>query len=386
MRTTVVVLITLLVVASGVVPAAAAASTQQETSAYAGTNISFETTSNAIVDYRVGDDTVIESMAVQSQSSSESGGSVSVGTDVTAVTNLSAVAVSLDSQTDLGATITTDSGATIEAHDNEKGILVVKSGGNSQYVTVDVADSTAVSSESDKRVAVTTASGTEGAFVVAGDGTVAVTGQGNVSANLTDDSSLVFRSYPDGRDDDDRQQERLIANGTAAAEVTVMQASEGSSDLAADIAQYSQDTTVAVTQTAAGTVNMTATRSQEQGRVIITSVSERAISATDDLQVTIDGEAAVQASSYSELETATNGGETSKFLVRQQSDAEASADVLVALNHFSSRDISLQSSSDGTTNGDESATASSGSGPGFGAVGVLLAVVAATAMAIRRNE
>ena len=414
MRSKAIVLTTLLVVAGSAVPAAAATPTQQSTqaptaqqsSAYAGTHVAFETTADAVVDYSVNNDTVIDSMSVQSQGTAEGQGDTTLDAGLSGVTDVNAAAVSLDTRTDLGATVTTDSGATIATHDNEKGILVVSSGNNDQYVMVNVSSETETERESNRRVVVTTDDGTEGTFIVAGDGAVTVNERGNLSANLTEDSSLVFRSYPDERDDDDRQAEQLIANGTAAAEVTVMETGEDGSELAADVANYSQDTSVEVTRSAEGTVNMTATRTQEDGRVIISSVSEQAISATEDLQVTVDGEAAAEASSYSELESATNDGENSRFLVSQRSEAEASADVFVALNHFSSRDISMQSddtatddSEDGTESTDnngqtmtgsnattDAGTTSGGSGPGFGALGALLAIVGAMAIAVRHNE
>ena len=414
MKSKAIVLTTLLVVAGSAVPAAAATPTQQSTqaptaqqsSAYAGTHVAFETTADAVVDYSVNNDTVIDSMSVQSQGTAEGQGDTTLDAGLSGVTSVNAAAVSLDTRTDLGATVTTDSDATIATHDNERGILVVSSGNNDQYVMVNVSSETEAERESDDRVVVTTDDGTEGTFIVAGDGAVTVNERGNLSANLTEDSSLVFRSYPDGRDDGDRQTEQLIANGTAAAEVTVMETGEDGSELAADVANYSQDTSVEVTESAEGTVNMTATRTQEDGRVVITSVSEQAISATEDLRVTVDGEAAVEASSYSELESATNGGENSRFLVSQRSEAEASADVFVALNHFSSRDISMQSDDTATADsedGDESTdndgqtmtgsnttadaeTTSGGNGPGFGALGALLAIVGALAIAVRRNE
>ena len=120
----------------------------------------------------------------------------------------------------------------------------------------------------------------------------------------------------------------------------------------------------------------------------------------------VDGEAAVEASSYSELESATEGGDSSKFLVRQSSSAEASADVLVALNEFSERDVTMtEGSSDGTdnngdeNNGDDTDTDdNNGDGTdtdgtdepsqglsGFGVGVALLALLAAAVIAIRNR-
>jgi PGF-CTERM protein len=389
-------LVVALLIASSTLPAGAAAAATQEGEAYAGAHVEFETASNAIVDYSVNDETLFESVKVQSQSNAESQGDVRAGVELTAVTELTGSALSLDSQTEVSATVTAESGAQMQAHDNSRGILVVRSGGDSQYVTVNVSSAAEADSKSDQRVVVTTEDGTKGTFLVVGDGEVTVNEQGNVSANLGSEGTLVFRSYPEGRDDGDQRQEQLISEGKAAAEVYVMESSEQRSEFAADVVQYSEDTTVEVTQQTRGTVTMTAERSQEQGKIIITSVSEQAISSAEDLQVTVDGEAAAQASSYSELESAANNGDTSRFLVRQQSSAQASADVLVAVNHFSTREITMSDDSNdsGGSNGsdtDESDGAgdqetTGADGPGFGPVVALIALAAVAALGLARRR
>ncbi|QIO24174.1 PGF-CTERM sorting domain-containing protein [Haloarcula sp. JP-L23] len=392
-------LMALLLIVSSTVPIGAAAATTQQGEAYVGTHVEFETASDAIVDYTVNGETMLQSVQVQSQSTAESRGDVRAGVGLSAVTELTGAALSLDSQTEVSATITAESGATMHAHDNSKGILVVRSGGESQYVTVNVSSSSQAENEGEKRVIVTTEDGTKGAFIVVGDGEVTVNEQGDVSANVGSDGTLVFRSYPEGRDDNDQQEEQLISEGKAAAEVYVMESSEEGRELAADVVQYSEDTTVEVTQKTEGTVTMTAERSQEQGKIIITSVSEQAISSVENLQVTVDGEAAAEASSYSELESAINNGDSSKFLVRQQSSAQASADVLVAVNHFSTREITMSEDgsgsdgSDGTeadgtdgSDGDGDQTTTDGQGPGFGPVVTLIALVAVAALALARRR
>ncbi|PSQ38911.1 hypothetical protein BRD10_03545, partial [Halobacteriales archaeon SW_12_71_31] len=280
----------LLLVGASVAPVGTAATSTQQGEAYAGTHIEFETTGDAVVDYTVDGDTVLRSVEVQSKSEAESRGDVQAGVGLSAVTSITGAALSLESQTG--------------------------------------------------RVVVTTDDGTEGVFMVVGEGAVTVNEDGDVSANVGSEGSLVFRSYPDERDDDDRETERLITEGEATAEVHVMETSEGSGEFAADVVQYA-DTSVEVTQRTEGTVSMTADRSQEQGTVVVTSVSEQAISSAENLEVTVDGEAAAEASSYSQLESAADDGDTSRFLVQQQSSAEASTDVLVAVNHFSEREITL---------------------------------------------
>jgi len=389
------VLVALLLVASSAIPIGTATAAAQQGEAYAGTHVEFETTGDAIVDYSVNGNTVFQSVKVQSQSTAENQGSVRAGVGLSAVTDIAGAALSLDSQTEVSATVTAESGATMEAHDNSRGILVVRSGGESQYVTVNVSSSSQAESESDQRVVVTSDNGTQGTFIVVGDGEVTVNEQGNVSADLGSDGTLVYRSYPEGRDDGDEQQERLVSDGKAAAEVYVMQKSEQGSELAADVVQYSEDTTVEVTQQTQGTVQMTAERSEERGKIIITSVSERALSSVEDLQVTVDGEAAAEASSYSDLESAV-GSDSSKFLVRQQSSAQATADVLVAVNHFSTREITMSedgddsddSGTDGTdgSDGDGGQETTSADGPGFGPIAALIALVAVAALGVARRR
>ena len=380
----------LLLAGASVAPVGTAATSTQQGEAYAGTHVEFETTGDAVVDYTVDGDTVLQSVEVQSKSEAESRGDVGVGVDLGAVTEITASALSVESRSEVSATVTADSGATMTAHDNSNGILVVRSDGESQYVTVGVDSSAEAERESDSRVVVTTDDGTEGVFMVVGEGAVTVNEDGNVSANVGSEGSLVFRSYPDERDDDDRETERLITEGEATAEVHVMETSEGSGEFAADVVQYA-DTSVEVTQRTEGTVSMTADRSREQGTVVVTSVSERAISSAEDLDVTVDGEAAAEASSYSQLESAADDGDTSRFLVQQQSSAEASTDVLVAVNHFSEREITL-SEGDGQSgdggDGSDGDTTTGGDGPGFGlvAVTIALALAAVTALARRRRS
>lgn len=361
--------------------ASAAASSQQE--AYAGTHVSFDTGTNAIVDYAVDGQTVMESVKVESVSEAQSRAGIDVGMDIDSVTTLDGAPVSVDATTDTSARISTDSGAQVHAHDNHRGILVVRAGGERQYVMINVSSSSTVDQEDDQRVIVTTEDGTTGAFIVAGDGSVAINEEGNVTADLGSNSELVFRSYADGRDEDDTQEEELIADGKAAAEVYVMHHSENSGEAVADVVHYSEDTTVEVTEQGQGTVKLTAERAAHQGKIIITSVSDEIVESTDDLEVAVDGEAAAQASSHSELESAIDNGDSSTFLVRGQSNAEASTDVLVAVNHFSEREITMtspQGTSETTNTDDDSSTPTQ---PGFGVGVAVLALSAATLLARR---
>ena len=379
-----------IVLLASTAPAALAA--DQQSSAYAGSTLSFDAQSNALVDYSVGGSTMAESIRVQSQSETDSSLGLGASADLGAVVNITGAALSVDSSTDASATVTSESGATMNAHDNGHGSLVIESGGSAQYVEVGLGAEASAASESDSRVVVTNEDGTTGTFIVVGEGDVTVNEDDNVSADVGSNGRLVFRSYTQTRSESDEQTEKLIADGTAAASVSL----DGESNT---VVNYDDSTTVNVTEDADGTVSMTVERSQSQGKVVVTSVAESTFESAEDVQVQVDGEAAARASSYSELESAANGGETSKFMVRQRSQASASADVLVGVNHFSERDVTMEdggsesgssgdgSSGDGSNSdgSDDTTETSSGNGPGFGAIGALLGLIAGGAFLATRN-
>jgi len=362
---------------------AAPAATTQQGSAYSGTHVSFDTESNAMTDYTVNGRTAMESVSVQSSSETQAGGGADVGVDLSAVTDFAGADVSVSATTDTRATVASDSGAEMQAHDTDRGILVVTSGGGSQYVRANISSSSEAEDSGAQRVVVTHDDGSEGTFIATGDGEVTVNERGNVTAQVAEDDRLVYRQYESERSDSDEEQERMIADGTAAAEVFVEQSSEGGQETAADTARYSEDTTVEITQQSRERVNMTVDRSQREGRVIITSVSEQAFSSTDDLSVTVDGEAAAEASSYSEVRQATQDGDQSQYLVRQSSGAEASSDVVVGINHFSSRDVGVASSDGG--GGGDGGGGSGGTSPGFGVAAAVLALAGAALVARTRR-
>ena len=125
---------------------------------------------------------------------------------------------------------------------------------------------------------------------------------------------------------------------------------------------------------------MTAERTESQGKVVITTVSDEAFGSADSTEVFVDGEAAAQADSYGEVRQATRDGDNSRYLVRQSSSAEAATDVVVGINQFSERQVSMQS--DGDT-GDDGGI-SDADGPGFGALAAIAALGGAL-VALRRR-
>ncbi|GGL70376.1 PGF-CTERM sorting domain-containing protein [Halocalculus aciditolerans] len=393
--------------AAGSAAAASPAGTNQQASAsaYAGAHVSFDVAENAVTDYAVENATVFQSVAVQSQSKAASGGVLSGS--LSSAVRIDAAGLALGSTTRTSATVRADSGATIRAHDNGHGILTVSSGSESQVVVANLSNDASASAEDDGQVAVTAGDGTEGTFLVVGDGTVSVNEQGNVTATLDENATLVFRSYPDGKSESDDHQERLIANGTAAGEAYVM--TQGGESVT-DSVNYTSDFTVTATQSAENEVTVTADHAESRGKVVITSVTERAVGTLSDVRVAVDGNAAAKATTYGELTDAI-GSDRSRYMVRETSSASASAsaDVLIAFNHFSERQATLSggnestdsttasdsttsttasdstastTASDSTTAGDGSETTQTNS-PGFG---VLAALVAFAGVALARRR
>jgi hypothetical protein len=401
----------LLVVTASVVPAATAvtapAATQQTSGeAYSGTHVSFEVSNSAITDYAVDNETVLDSVKVQSQSDVENGGLVDVGAEISAVTRIEGAGLSVGAKTNTAASVRAGNGANLTAHDNGRGILVVESGNQSDYVVANLSSGADASAESDSQVEVTTESGTNGTFVVVGEGNVTVNDEGDVTATLGEDGRLAFRSYPDGKDDGDDQQERLIADGEAAAEAYVMADGE---EAVVDTVSYGENTTVETAESAEGEVSFAVNRTTHEGTVLLTSVSEEALNASDDLEVAVDGEAAVEAETYTQLKSAV-GSDQSRYVVESAggASADASADVLVAVKHFSERTVSMQSAdstsettSDGETTSDDSQTTDDGDSsdeeptttvaddetnngagvPGFTATAAVLALIGAAMLA-----
>jgi len=413
-----VVAVTLVVSSVGSpVAAAATANTGQQTSGQvqSGTFVSFETSEDAIVDYTVNGKTVVDRMSVQSASkakSQSSGGlGVSVSGSVFAGAGLS-VASTFSADASTTATIQSESGAEIVAHDNDRGIVVVKSNGESHVARFNGTNDSDAQKLSEQRAVITSDDGATATVIVVGDGNVTVSESGNVTAMAEENGRVVYRQYDGQRSQSEKQQERMIANGTAVAEVYLQAAGDAASDAGddsdetptatpteepseeatertADVVRYSEDTTVEVTERSANTFNATVERSQSQGKVVIMTVSNAAFENAENAEVYVDGEAAAKASSYSEVRSATNNGDTSKYLVRSSSSAQASTDVVVGINHFSAREVSVQSedtsTSEGSTGGDGDDATESGGQPGFGAGIAVVALVGAALLARRQR-
>lgn len=369
-------LASLLVIASAMAATVPVTATQQG-EAYNGTHVSFETGENAVVDYTVSGSTVLENLTVQSKSEAQNSGAVSAGVQLSTVTSIPAAGISGSSSAETSASVAFESGAELKAHDNGRGVLLVRSGGEDHYVKASLSSNSEAQQTGDKRVVVTTGEGTQAVFLVIGDGDVTVNQDGEVVAEIGQDGRLCYRQYQGERSDNDKQQERLITNGTAAAEVYIQQAGEDGQEMAADVVQYGEDTTVNVTEKAESNVEMTVERTESEGKVVITTVSEQVFDSAQDIQVQVDGDAAARADSYGQIRQATQGNDNSAFLVRQSSSAQGTVDVVVGINRFSERTVTMTSGDSGGDGGTETGDA----GPGFGGVAALVGIVAALILA-----
>ena len=386
MRHAVTVMVMLLATTS-MVPAAAAGPSG---GAYAGTHVEFDVAGDAVTNYSVNGERMLASVEMRSGSAS---GGADASTDLSAMIGLDGAGLSLGATTRTSATVEAEGSGSLTAHDNGHGVLVFDAGDAPGYVEANLSANTSAEETGDGIVTLRNGNGATGSFIVIGDGEVSVNGNGNVSARIGEDGRLVFRSYPEGKDANDERQERLIANGTAVGEVYVM---ETGGETVVDAVSYGENTSMEATQSAENGVRITVDRAAHDGKVIITSLSDSAAENAGDLRVTVDGEAAARASSYGELRGAI-GGEHSKYMVEQSgsANAEASADVLVAVNHFSTRTIGIQStegsSGDGTTaaaggeSGTDETTANGVGQPGFGVGAALVALLAAAFVALRRR-
>ena len=381
---------------------AAAQSTDAEGEAYAGSHVQFTTTGSAVSNYAVGDAVIVENMSVQSSEEARSQAGIGADAGLSTATEFSGAGLQLASQTSLSATVSVESGAEMQAHDNSRGIFQVRANDGAQMVHANLSSDSEAESESDERVVVTKGDGSQGTFIVVGDGEVVVNEEGNVTAEVEEGSQLVYRQYDDGeRSENDRQQEQMIQNGTATAEVYVQESAETGEDAGAattSVVEYGQDTAIEVQSQSREEVNMTVERTQSQGKVVLTSVSESAFDNAEDIEVYVDGEAAAQADSYSAVEQSAMEGDEPRYYVAQSSSAEATTNVAIGIDHFSERAVSMQSAQEDTSTATESDAATetdsadgsdtateetSGDGAGFGALAALAALGSALVAARR---
>ncbi|PSQ42057.1 PGF-CTERM sorting domain-containing protein [Halobacteriales archaeon QS_9_68_42] len=402
------VLAAVLVVSLVGAAAAPAATQQAEGEAYSGTFVQFQTNTNAVADYAVDGSVVVESVTAQSASETDGG----IGIGASSSTAIDGSGISSQNSAGARASVSFESGTDMEANDNQRGVITFTSTDGEQVVQANVSGN--AQTEGDNRVVVTGDDGAQGTFILIGDGNVTTSEDGRVVAGVQEDSRLVYRQYNEERSEADETQERMIQNGTATAEAYVYGAAEAESDgdtatetesstddaeaSGTSVVEYGQDTDVEIQERSRDRVNMTVERTESQGKVVIATVSESAVENAESLEVYVDGEAAAQADSYGEVQQATRNGDNSRYLVRQSSSAEAATDVVIGINQFSERQVSMQSADstdgdsgteteadsmdDSETETDAEDDGSSGDGAGFGVAAALVAL-AATLVAVR---
>ena len=376
--------------------AAPAAGQQANGESYAGTHVEFRTTGSSVADYAVGGDVLVENVSVQSASEARNQAGVGLDAGLESTTDFRGTGLQLASSASASATVEVESGAEMQAHDNSRGILQVRASDGAQVVTADLGNGSEASAEGDngKRVVVSNDDGSQGTFIVVGDGEVVVDQHGDVTAEVAQGGQLVYRQYQEERSDSDAQAERMIENGTATAEVYV-QAGQNESESAAEDGQnttvqtikYGQDTTVEVAERSRNRLNMTVERSQSQGKVVLATLSDAAFDNAQDVQVTVDGQAATQADSYGAVEQSAQEGDEPRYYVEQSSSAEATTDVAIGIDHFSARNVVL-SSADGSQqtddgSNDDGSGDTDADGAGFGVLGAIAALAAALIAARR---
>ncbi|ELZ12240.1 hypothetical protein C479_05513 [Halovivax asiaticus JCM 14624] len=365
----------LLLMTSLLVMAVPGTATAQESSneSFAGAHVDFAVDGNAITDFSVAGEQTFSDVRVQSQSDAGFGGDI----DLRTMMGIDGAGLSLAAQTQTSATISTQSGAEVSAHDTQQGHLVVSAGGSSQIVEADLASDASASVEGD--TVVVDSGEREGAFIVVGDGEVAVNEDGNVAADLSSDAKLVFRSYAEGeRDEQAKAEEALIANGSAAAELAVEQRD---GEIVSETVTYSEETTTEVSTETKNQVEVTIDRSVSEGTVVLTTVSEEAVGSVENLSVAVDGEAAAEASTMSELEAGA-AGEEPRYMVTSTNEAQGEATVAVAIDHFSERTMTMSGEDADDSEGDSSIPGAD-SLPGFGPIAALFGLLTAVGARLR---
>lgn len=355
---------------------------------YQASHVGFDAKQNSVVNFSVGGQQIFESFSVVAKSDTEtqSGGTIGVGVGLGEVTNIAKSAMSMRSQTDKNAVLETESGADIKIHNNDRGIITVTPSENSQIANINISPNTRATTETDKKVVITKEDNSEGVFLIVGDGEVTVNNNRNVIADIEQNRKLVYRDYKQQRSDDDRQQENLISNQNATAEVYIEQTDN---QYRSNIVQYG-DTTVETTDQRQGQINLSVDRTQNQGKIILTTISNQAINPTNNISVQIDGETITQVETYNQLQSSIQQDNPS-FLINQQSSTQSVSDIAIAIDHFSTRQITIQEKEDTQQQDDDSQQTDDTQQdeqqqPGFGVIAGLIAILTTTIYILKRQK
>lgn len=339
MTRTVSILVSLLLVTSLLAVTGTAVAVEDDdddSEVFAGTHLAFSVEGSAIASYELGGTETFSEVRVESQSEA----AVDVGAGLDAVADIEGAGLSMSAEAETNAQIEAESGAELLAHDTKQGHLVVEAGGDDQVVEAEL--SAEASAEADGDAVVVENGQYEGAFVVAGEGSVEVNSEGDVVADLDGDATLVFRAYAAGeRTDVTELEESQIADGTASVDLHVEQRAD---ETVAEAVTFGQETSAEAHAEAEGTVEVAVERAVSEGTVVITTVERAVLDASSGLDVTIDGEVVTEAETQVDLLAAAQGGEPT-FMIGQETEAEAT--VYVGVDHFSERQVEMQEADDG---------------------------------------
>jgi len=335
--------------------------------AYDGAHVSVGVESAAITDYSVDGRTYFDSIEVQSRTGASDAGVADIGSSLTGLTQLPGAGLSVASRSPAALALRSETGAALSVHDNEHGIVVIRANRGTQYVQMNVSENAEATYEGDSQVIVTTEERDDASVTVVGNGSLGINDEGNAVAELGPEGLLVVRSYEGKRGSDDRKQESFIGDGVATGEVYVMDRSNGT---VVDTVSYENETNLTASAGEEGeAVNVTVERSQRQGAVVFTSIDTSLEDPNADVRVTVDGEPAALARTYAQLRSAANNGPESRYKISPSTQGGAAADVAVAINHFSTREVAIRNvgtaGENGTTGtGTGTATATPTTEPG----------------------
>lgn len=350
---------------------------------YVGTHVQFDEGTDAVSGYAVGDAVLVERLAVQSAGEARSQVGVDVG--LRGTTNLDGAAIETRQEARANVSLGFASGGEMAVHDTSRGVVQLHANDGDQVVTAELAAESRATSENDRRVVVTREDGTEGIFLVVGDGEVVVNDDGGVTAEVEDGSQLVYRQYESERSDDDEDAERMIESGVATVEVYVQTATADDADgderpeTVVQPVEYGQNVTVEALSESRETVELAVERTDETGTVVLTSVDEAAFENAESVEVSLDGEAVAQADSMGEVEGSATDGDEPRYYLSQSTSTEATTDVAVGIDGFSERHLELVAGDPG----DDHLDGITADGDGFGALAALVALL--TAVVARRR-
>lgn len=357
---------------------------------HAGTHVSFAAEDRAVTDYAVRNETILDSLRVASERAVGD-----ANRSPSNVTHVEGARLTVGATTDAETRVLARNGATVAAHDNRRGVLVVASGEGVDYAVADLPAGANATAESDSQVAVTTRNGTPATLLVVGEGRVAVNDAGGVTARLGDGGRLVLRAYPDGKTEADETRENLLASGGVAAELYVgtpngnatgdeTGGTEQSRRPVVDTVSYDDNATVEVAEVGEDRVALAVNRTTGEGTVLLASVSPAVLNASGGVSVAVDGETAAEAVTFSQLRSAV-GSEQSRYLVERAGgdaergeassgaegeDASKAVEVAVGVNRLDGRTVSLASAetsgnaSTATVDSDESTVDAGGTTDG----------------------